>query len=70
MPLTDIYVALYTDGTLVFQDNFNFEQTNLSKIYRDEQEKPLNIKESHYKIEVTESGDIDLSKLPKWIMDK
>ena len=59
--LTNIYVALYNDGTLVFSNKNDFEE---SKIL--ENGNFGNIKDEHYELEITEEGP-NMEKLPPWL---
>ena len=59
--LTDIYVALYNDGTLVFNNKNEFDE---SKIV--ENGNFGNIKDKHYEVMLDEQGRPNLDKAPPW----
>ena len=64
--LTDIYVALYNDGTLVFNNKNEFDTSKLAEGWTIE-----NIKGKKYEmVSIAEEPWFDLSKLPKWIMNE
>ena len=59
--LTDIYVALYNDGTLVFNNRNNFDETKIV-----ENGNFGNIKDERYVMEITEEGP-NIEKAPPWL---
>ena len=66
LQLTDIYVALYNDGTLVFNNKNEFDTSKLAEGWTIE-----NIKGKKYEIvSDPKTGGIDFSKLPQWFMNE
>ena len=62
--LTDIYVALYNDGTLVFSNKNDFDTNLISTDWNVE-----NIKGKRYIVEyIEEEPYINMKKLPPWFM--
>ena len=64
--LTDIYVALYNDGTLVFNNKNEFDINKLADGWTIE-----NIKDKKYEYIITDEDPYyDVSKMPKWFMSE